>query len=264
MPGKKRKADSSSSMWGSSSSNSSSPSSSRRSSSNKQSSSSRRGGGGGGGGAQGSGAYPYINEEGASKLFEEICDEDDPNVAGMEGICKLCEQLNLDPLEDIRVLVLLYKLGANKKPAEISKEEWMTGCNKHRLDSIDKFTNFLPALDTGFMERDEFKEFYKFCFQFNRQGTHKTLEKDLVVALLKMCLNNDRITTYRLDTFCDFLETTKDESYSKITLDQWRSFLDFSQEFPDEGSLMGYDESESAWPVLIDEYVEFMEKKAKK
>ena len=79
-----------------------------------------------------------------------------------------------------------------------------------------------------------------------------------------MCLNNDRITSHRLDTFCEFLETTKDESYSKITLDQWRSFLDFSQEFPDEGSLMGYDESESAWPVLIDEYVEFMEKKAKK
>ena len=103
----------------------------------------------------------------------------------------------------------------------------------------------------------------QFCFQFNRQGTHKTLEKDLVVALLKMCLNNDRVTSHRLDTFCEFLETTKDESYSKITLDQWRSFLDFSQEFPDEGSLMGYDESESAWPVLIDEYVEFMEKKAK-
>mmetsp|Transcript_28336 Transcript_28336/g.44629 ORF Transcript_28336/g.44629 Transcript_28336/m.44629 type:complete len:265 (+) Transcript_28336:388-1182(+) len=264
MPGKKRKADSSSSMWGSStSSSSSSPSSSRRS--NKQSSSSRRGGGGGGGAHQGNGgAYPYINEDGAGKLFEEICDEDDPNVAGMEGICKLCEQLNLDPLEDIRVLVLLHKLGANKKPAEISKEEWMKGCNKLRLDSIDKFTNFLPALDTGFMEQGEFKEFYKFCFQFNRQGTHKTLEKDLVVALLKMCLNNDRITSYRLDTFCEFLETTTDESYSKITLDQWRSFLDFSQEFPDEGSLMGYDESESAWPVLIDEYVEYMEKKAKK
>ena len=103
----------------------------------------------------------------------------------------------------------------------------------------------------------------QFCFRFNRQGTHKTLEKDLVVALLKMCLNNDRVTSHRLDTFCEFLETTKDESYSKITLDQWRSFLDFSQEFPDEGSLMGYDESESAWPVLIDEYVEFMEKKAK-
>jgi hypothetical protein len=79
-----------------------------------------------------------------------------------------------------------------------------------------------------------------------------------------MCLTNDRITSTRLDTFCDFLETTKDESYSKITLDQWRSFFDFSLEFPDEGSLMGYDESESAWPVLIDEYVEFLEKMDKK
>jgi len=69
-------------MWGSGSS-SQSPSSSRRS--NKQSSSSRRGGGGGGGAQGGSGAYPYINEESASKLFDEICDEDDPNVAGMEG-----------------------------------------------------------------------------------------------------------------------------------------------------------------------------------
>ena len=79
MPGKKRKADSSSSMWGSS--QSPSGSSSRRS--NKQpSSSSRRGGAGG---AQGSGAYPYINEDSASKIFEEICDEDDPHVAGMEG-----------------------------------------------------------------------------------------------------------------------------------------------------------------------------------
>ena len=79
MPGKKRKADSSSSMWGSSQS----PSGSRRSNNKQSSSSSSRRGGGAG--AQGSGAYPYINEASASKLFEEICDEDDPHVAGMEG-----------------------------------------------------------------------------------------------------------------------------------------------------------------------------------
>jgi hypothetical protein len=69
-----------------------------------------------------------------------------------------------------------------------------------------------------------------------------------------------RIPAARLSSFCEFLETTKDESYSKITLDQWRSFLDFSLEFA-EDSFEGYDEGESAWPVLIDEYVEFMEKK---
>ena len=37
----------------------------------------------------------------------------------------------------------------------------MSGCNRLQLDNVDKFTNYLPALDTGFMDRDEFKEFYK-------------------------------------------------------------------------------------------------------
>ena len=77
------------------------------------------------------------------------------------GICKLCEQLNLDPIEDVRVLVLLYKLGANKKPAEIQKEEWMAGCHALSLDGIDKFKKFVPQLDTGFMDREEFGDYYK-------------------------------------------------------------------------------------------------------
>ena len=38
--------------------------------------------------------------------------------------------------------------------------------------------------------------------------------------------------------------------------------MDFSFEFKDD-AFQGYDEGESAWPVLIDEYVEFMEMKQK-
>ena len=79
-----------------------------------------------------------------------------------------------------------------------------------------------------------------------------------------MCLAGGRVAPDRLDTFCDFLESTKDENYSKITLDQWRSFLDFSYEYPNAESLEGYDEGESAWPVLIDEYCEYMVKKVGK
>ena len=79
------------------------------------------------------------------------------------GICKLCEQLNLDPLEDVRVLVLLWKLGANKKPTEIQKEEFIAGCHKLQIDSIAKFKALLPGLDTGFMDREEFSDFFKVC-----------------------------------------------------------------------------------------------------
>ena len=86
------------------------------------------------------------------------------------GICQLCEQLDLDPLEDVRVLVLLWKLGANKKPAEIQREEWMEGCRKLQLDSIDKFKGLLPGLDTGFMDREEFSDFYKVRLEWMQCG----------------------------------------------------------------------------------------------
>ena len=74
----------------------------------------------------------------------------------------------------------------------------------------------------------------------------------MVVALMNMILKG-RIPDDRLTTFCTFLE--KKESYSRITLDQWSSFLDFCHECED---LSSYDEGVSAWPVLIDEYVEYM------
>ena len=79
----------------------------------------------------------------------------------------------------------------------------------------------------------------------------------MVVALLKMVLQG-RIADERLDTFCTFLEAQN--SYTRITLDQWVSFLDFCFECED---LSAYDESMSAWPVLIDEYVEYMENQQK-
>lgn len=198
-----------------------------------------------------------MNESSINKMFANLADEDDPCVASMEGISKLCEELGIDPLEDIRILVLLWKMGATKKPAQIDKDEWKNGCIKLQVDSIEKFKSILPSLDTGFLERTEFKELYKFCFQFNRQGTHKTLDKDIVIALLGMILKG-HVADDRLNTFIEFLSQTKDESYSKITLDQWTSFLDFCYEVDD---IADYDEDMSAWPVLIDEYVEYMTNK---
>merc|ERR1719416_48602 len=231
-------------MWGSSSSGSSS----RRS----KGSSSRMNTSSGGYSSRSS-----VNEKEIIKMFTIISDEDDPTVASMEGICKLCEELEIDAMEDVRVLVLLWQLGANDKPAQINKDEWCKGCTSLQVDSIPKIKALLPSLDPGFLLDHEFKEFYKFTFQFNREGTHRTLDKDLVIAMLKMVLN-DRVDEQRIASFIDFLENgASDSAYSRITLDQWMSIFDFCKECRD---LNDYDEETSAWPVL-DEYVDFMKKK---
>lgn len=181
------------------------------------------------------------SEAAVDKIFATIADESDPTIATMDGICALCEKLDLDPFEDVRVLVLLWKLGSKEKPAQITKEEFTTGCTLLQIDSMAKLKALIPSLDLGFMDQAEFKDFYKvrayacvqvcvyginslvflqlmvrffwqFCFQFNRQGTYRTLDKEMVQALLAMTLKG-RIPEDRLDTFCAFLE--KQEAYSR-------------------------------------------------
>ena len=100
-----------------------------------------------------------VNLADAEKLWTEIADEG--NVASMEGISVLCEKLDLDPLEDVRVLVLMWKMEATSKPAQITKDEWMRGCERLQIDSVDKFQELLPSLELGFLDNDEFKDFYK-------------------------------------------------------------------------------------------------------
>jgi len=189
-------------------------------------------------------------------MFDEIADEDDKSVATMEGICQLCEKhLEIDPMEDVRILVLVWKLGARNKPGQVAREEWADGCRKLDIDSMIKLKEYLPQLETGFLEQAEFRDFFKFCFHFNREGTHKTLPKELVVELIPMTLSG-RVAPDRLQSFTEFLGQSGDASYDKVTLDQWTSFLDFCVECED---FADYDEGNSAWPTMIDDYVEYVE-----
>lgn len=170
-------------------------------------------------------------------------------------IAKIGEKLGMDDVtEDVRILVLLWKYNC-AKPGCMSKEEWIEGCESLNVDSWESLTELLPSLDPGFLELSEYKSFYKFCFQFNRQGTHKSLDKEDVVPLLQILLKDSQVVPQdRLNSFVDFLEQ---HELAKITADQWVSFLDFCLEVKD---LAEYDDSTSAWPVLLDEYVEYLER----
>lgn len=158
--------------------------------------------------------------------------------------------------EDVRILVLLWKMDCKEKPGSISQSEWTNGCELLGVDSFDGMVSLLPSLELGFLENALFKDFYKFCFKFNLTGTHRTLPKELVVELLQLVLK-DRDPYDRVGPFISFLQQT-DNSFSCITMDQWCSFFDFSVEVGDDVS--NYDESTSAWPVLIDEFVDYLSK----
>ena len=101
----------------------------------------------------------------AEALFIEFASHgedvgDDPSEIGIEGVGVLCEKLGLE-IDDVRVMVLLWKLGSKAKPQSITKEEFLKGCQTLNVDSIPKFKKLLPSLDLGFLDRDDFRGLYQ-------------------------------------------------------------------------------------------------------
>lgn len=81
----------------------------------------------------------------------------DPDLLTMEHIGKLCEQLNVDPSADVRVLVMLWRLGAVSTPGCITKTEFIAGFRKLRVSSLAELRSQLPSFDPGFLEKTEFR-----------------------------------------------------------------------------------------------------------
>ncbi|KAM3567906.1 hypothetical protein VYU27_009959, partial [Nannochloropsis oceanica] len=87
--------------------------------------------------------------------------------------------LSDDPEEDrqdVRVLVLMWKLGARRRPGQISREEFEGALKQLELDTLDKLRDrLLPSLDVDFLQGDDFKSFYRFAFLFSLEGTRRNI-----------------------------------------------------------------------------------------
>ena len=108
-------------------------------------------------------------------LFDSLADPEDTELITMEGLQALGARLDLDPSSDVRFLVLLWKLGAQSKPGCVTRAEFRAGMHTMRKESVEALKKSLPSFDPGFLERNEFRDFYKFVFQFSRDGTRKSI-----------------------------------------------------------------------------------------
>mmetsp|Transcript_8178 Transcript_8178/g.9962 ORF Transcript_8178/g.9962 Transcript_8178/m.9962 type:complete len:277 (-) Transcript_8178:372-1202(-) len=199
------------------------------------------------------------NKDEKKLLFERYADEDE-GVITMDGLSQLAEDLDIDPTTDTKLLVLCWRLGA-EKPGCIQKEEWsrLFTCPElptyeNTAKSIHALKNGWNQLDPGFLDNSEFRPFFKFCFEFNREGTKKFLERDTAIILLPLCIEN---RSFHTDAFIQFLEKEKTPEF-KLNKDQWCSFLDFSLAVGSPPDFDGWNADESSWPILLDEFVEYV------
>jgi len=187
-----------------------------------------------------------IDKKKLDQVYNRYRDPSDPDKIGVDGVIRILDDLQLDP-SSRTTLIVAWKFKAATQ-CEFSREEFVSGMTDLGCDTIDKLKSKLPQIEMEILDATKFKEFYQFTFNYAKNASQKGLELDIAIAYWNIVLT-DRFKF--LNLWNKFLHEHHNRSIPK---DTWNLLLDFATTVNDD--LGNYDE-EGAWPVLIDDFVEY-------
>eukprot|EP00727_Mastigamoeba_balamuthi_P007656 m51a1_g3510 hypothetical protein (235) ;mRNA; f:871570-872688 len=179
----------------------------------------------------------------ADDLFSKYCGED--GVIGPDQVGKLCEDVGVSP-EDVSVLVLSYHLNA-RAMGYFTRDEWLAGLQRLRVETLAQLRACVKGLAAQLDDAETFRKVFRFAFLWSRERDCKVIDLQTADGLLALLMDG---RSCHATPFREFLK--EQASYKGVNLDQWTSFLEFTQVVSKDYT--GYDES-GAWPVMLDEFV---------
>uniref|UniRef100_A0AC34FNR0 Defective in cullin neddylation protein n=1 Tax=Panagrolaimus sp. ES5 TaxID=591445 RepID=A0AC34FNR0_9BILA len=188
------------------------------------------------------------NVKGYDNMFRKYSDDPKDNLPGKigpNGVVRLLNDLRVDP-SDRSVLILAWKLKAETQ-CEFSKDEWFKGMEAIKCDTLEKLASFMKNSASQIQDPASFRQFYHFTFNYAKPLASRGLALSTAVAYWRIIFGENR----RVEDWISYLERQQDRG---VTKDEWSLFLEFLNTV--KADLSNYD-PEGAWPVRIDEYVDF-------
>jgi len=181
------------------------------------------------------------------QIFNKYRDPHDSDKMGAEGIYRFLQDLNM-PADSRLVLIMVWKMKAVTQ-CEFTREEFLSGMQDMCVDSLDKLKVKLSSLEVEVLrEPEKFRDLYIFSFSYAKNPNQKGIELEMAIPYWNILLQG---RFHLLPLWTQFLQEQHKRS---IPRDTWALLLDFCQTISSD--LNNYDE-EGAWPVLIDDFVEW-------
>ncbi|XP_050403362.1 DCN1-like protein 1 [Patella vulgata] len=179
-------------------------------------------------------------------LWNKYKDPHEEDKMTVDGVMKFLEDLSLNP-ESRTVLILAWRFKAATQ-CEFTKDEFINGMLELGCDSVEKLRVKCSTMEFDIRDPVRFKDFYQFTFNYAKNPGQKGLDLEMALAYWNIVLAG---RFKFLDLWVSFLQEHHKRSIPK---DTWNLLLDFCNMINDD--MTNYDE-EGAWPVLIDDFVEY-------
>jgi len=174
-----------------------------------------------------------------------------------EKLQEFWKELKIEP-DGVGPYVVAWKLNA-AAPGEFSRHEFLKGWSEMSIDTVAAMKTKVQELIKSLSDRATFKEFYRWLFNFAKENPEaKTIEGESAIELWTIVLKEQWPL---VDKWCRFIQGEVEKAKKKeggmkaVSRDVWDQCLEFSREIrPDLSNW----EDDGAWPVIIDEFVEFV------
>lgn len=180
--------------------------------------------------------------------FDELKTEKDK--IGPEGVELFCSQIELES-DSLEIMLFCYLIKLSEM-GFIKKHEFLEIENHFEIKKKSNLKKELKTLASGLSASDQIsKKLHNFAFDFCREKEKRIIDKETAKQMIT-CLYK-----YRWKYSNQFIQYLEESNYRGMNRDQWINIFEF---FNQNIKINNYD-SDGAWPVMMDEFVEFLKNK---
>jgi len=200
---------------------------------------------------------PTTNMRALKQLYLRYCDDCPPydhpmgpDAIAEEKMLLLFKDLDVDAATDVAALAFASACNASEMGV-FRRREFICGCTVLEVDTLEALRAKMPELRQNVLTGKTLPEVYAYTFGVALEAPSKVLPLDEATQYWALLLHDWPLR----EDFCEWASKhMKGKKGTSINRDLWMMVLKLAIEVP--ADLSTYDEN-PAWPVVVDEFVEY-------